>query len=177
MNTRPIAGAETARFAVGGWGGGIDDRRFGQEGSGLRVPVVQQRKNGPGVEAMTDGKDTCRRVLGRYTYLRIASRSTWCAYMRAQKGYPMNKEELIGRILAATPEQLKTMERALSGEKAAEVTDTRLLTFTQAALWLQVSRMTIWRMVKEGRLPTVETRLDRYRVPAAALTAFVTRAA
>ena len=40
-----------------------------------------------------------------------------------------------------------------------------------------VSRQTIWRMVKEGRLPTVETRLDRYRVPAAALTAFVTRAA
>jgi excisionase family DNA binding protein len=89
----------------------------------------------------------------------------------------MNKEELIGRILAATPEQLKTVERALSGEKTAEVTDTRLLTFTQAALWLQVSRMTIWRMVKEGRLPTVEIRNGRHRVPAAALTAFVTRAA
>jgi excisionase family DNA binding protein len=89
----------------------------------------------------------------------------------------MNKEELIGRILAATPEQLKTVERALSGEKTAEVTDTRLLTFTQAALWLQVSRMTIWRMVKEGRLPTVEMRNGRYRVPAAALTAFVSRAA
>ena len=87
----------------------------GQKGSGLRFPVVQQRKNGAGLAAMTDGKDTCRRVLERYTYLRSASRSTWCAYMRAQKGYPMNKEELIGRILAATPEQLKTMERALTG--------------------------------------------------------------
>jgi excisionase family DNA binding protein len=51
------------------------------------------------------------------------------------------------------------------------------LTFTEAARWMHVSRQTIWRMVKEGRLPTVETRLDRYRVPAAALTAFVTRAA
>jgi excisionase family DNA binding protein len=88
----------------------------------------------------------------------------------------MGKEELIGRILAATPEQLKMLEQALSGEKAVEVTDTRLLTFTEAARWMHVSRQTIWRMVKEGRLPTVETRLDRYRVPTAALTAFVTRA-
>ncbi len=89
----------------------------------------------------------------------------------------MGKEELIGRILAATPDQLKMVERALSGEKTAEVTDTRLLTFSEAARRMLVSRQTIWRMVKEGRLPTVETRPDRYRVPAAALTAFVTRAA
>lgn len=87
------------------------------------------------------------------------------------------KEELIGRILAATPDQIKMVERALSGEKAAEVTDTRLLTFSDAARRMNVSRQTIWRMVKEGRLPTVETRPDRYRVPAAALTAFVNRAA
>ncbi len=90
----------------------------------------------------------------------------------------MGKEELIGRILAATPEQIRAVERALSGDKAApEVTDTRLLTFSEAARRMNVSRQTIWRMVKEGRLPTVETRPDRYRVPAAALTAFVTRAA
>ena len=89
----------------------------------------------------------------------------------------MGKEELIGRILAATPEQIKMVERALSGEKAMEVTDTRLLTFSEAARRMNVSRQTIWRMVKEGRLPTVETRPDRYRVPAAALTAFVNRAA
>ncbi len=89
----------------------------------------------------------------------------------------MGKEELIGRILAATPEQLNAVERALSGDKAAEVTDTRLLTFSEAARRMNVSRQTIWRMVKEGRLPTVETRNERYRVPAAALTAFVIRAA
>jgi excisionase family DNA binding protein len=114
--------------------------------------------------------DSVRCMTHRCRHNRVYGQST-------SEGIRMGKEELIGRILAATPEQLKTVEQALSGEKAVEVTDTRLLTFTEAARWMHVSRQTIWRMVKEGRLPTVETRLDRYRVPAAALTAFVTRAA
>lgn len=51
--------------------------------------------------------------------------------------------------------------------------DRRLLTLTQVANELSVSRMTVYRMCADGRLPLVETRAGRRWVPSAALTAFV----
>lgn len=51
--------------------------------------------------------------------------------------------------------------------------DRRLLTLTQAANELNVSRMTVSRMCADGRLPLVETRAGRRWVPSAALTVFV----
>jgi excisionase family DNA binding protein len=85
----------------------------------------------------------------------------------------MSKEELIGKILTATPEQLRAVEQAFTGkptEKPADPGDRRLLTQTQAAAILGVSRMTIFRMVKDGQLDAVELRAGRVRIPSAALT-------
>jgi excisionase family DNA binding protein len=51
--------------------------------------------------------------------------------------------------------------------------DRRLLTMTQAAKELNVSRMTIRRMCNDGRLPVVETRAGRRWIPNTALTNLV----
>ena len=84
----------------------------------------------------------------------------------------MSKEELIGKVLTATPEQLKAVEQAFTGNTGATETptDRRLLTQTQAAEILGCSRMTIFRMVKDGRLDAVELRAGRLRIPSAAIT-------
>jgi excisionase family DNA binding protein len=86
----------------------------------------------------------------------------------------MSKEELIGKVLSATPEQLKAVEKAFNGNTAAATDpgDRRLLTQTAAAEALGVSRMTIFRMTRDGRLPAVEIRNGRLRIPSQALTFF-----
>ena len=84
----------------------------------------------------------------------------------------MSKEELIGKVLTATPEQLRAVEQAFNANTAAATDpgDRRLLTQTEAAAILGVSRMTIFRMTRDGRLPAVEIRAGRLRIPSAALT-------
>jgi excisionase family DNA binding protein len=86
----------------------------------------------------------------------------------------MSKEELIGKVLTATPEQLKAVEQAFTGNTGATETptDRRLLTQTEAAAILGVSRMTTFRMIRDGRLPAVEIRNGRVRIPSQALTFF-----
>jgi excisionase family DNA binding protein len=51
--------------------------------------------------------------------------------------------------------------------------DRRLLTLAAAATVLGVSRQTVFRMSRDGRLPVVETRAGRFRVPSYALTALL----
>jgi len=87
----------------------------------------------------------------------------------------MNTDDRFKKLLAATPEQLMTIDALLNNEVShpAPQPDMRLLTFSSAAKELGVSRQTVWRMVREGRLLTKETRANRYRIPAAALAAFV----
>ncbi|NLE41295.1 MAG: helix-turn-helix domain-containing protein, partial [Lentisphaerae bacterium] len=50
---------------------------------------------------------------------------------------------------------------------------TRLLSMGEASAALGVSRQTVWRLVKEKKLPTVEIRRGRLRIPESALRAFV----
>jgi excisionase family DNA binding protein len=87
----------------------------------------------------------------------------------------MSKEEIMMKILTATPETIGRVAEVLNG-KTTETTpgDRRLLTLTEAAHELNVSRMTIHRMCADGRLATIQTRAGRRRIASAALTAFLT---
>jgi excisionase family DNA binding protein len=90
----------------------------------------------------------------------------------------MSKEEIIGRVLQADPATLKKIEGVFTGATEAQAqqatpTDRRLLTFTEAAEVLNLSRMTIQRMVEDGRLPAIETRSGRQRIASAEITRFL----
>ncbi len=65
--------------------------------------------------------------------------------------------ELLQAVMAATPEQTDTIERFLAGAPIrAEVKGPLLMTMTEGAKLLGVSRATLWRLSKFGRLPKVE---------------------
>ncbi len=85
----------------------------------------------------------------------------------------MNKELLMARLLAATPSELKKIEAVFTGEGATEPTDRRLYNIQQAARELNISRTSVWRLLKSGRLPFVELRKGSRRIPSEAITALV----
>ena len=85
----------------------------------------------------------------------------------------MSKEELIGKLLAASPAELKRVAAVFTGETPTEPTDRRLYNIQQAARELNISRSSVWRLLKSGRLPFVELRKGSRRIPSAAITAFV----
>ena len=89
----------------------------------------------------------------------------------------MNKELLMARLLTATPSELKKIEAVFTGETPTEPTDRRLLSIQQAADALGVSRTTIWRLLRDGRLPFVELRPGSRRIPSVAVTEFAKRGA
>jgi len=84
----------------------------------------------------------------------------------------MNKEELIGKVLAASPAELNRVAAVFNGETQAEPTDRRLYNIQQAAAVLNVSRTTVWRLLRDGGLPFVEIRPGSRRVPSQAVTEF-----
>ena len=86
----------------------------------------------------------------------------------------MSKEELIGRLLSATPSELEKVDAIFNGrDNLPDTGDRRLLTLTEAAHELNISRMTIHRMCADGRLATIQTRAGRRRIASAELTAFL----
>ncbi len=87
----------------------------------------------------------------------------------------MTTERRLSAILAATPDVLRRVDRVLSGEieGATDTGDRRLLSIQQAARALNLSRTTVWRLLRDGRLPVVELRPGSRRIPSAAVTAFV----
>ncbi|MFA7174027.1 MAG: helix-turn-helix domain-containing protein [Kiritimatiellia bacterium] len=86
----------------------------------------------------------------------------------------MTLEKRIQALITAEPEKLSQIDAILSGDAHTEAPgDRRLLTMTQAAEVLGLSRQTIWRMIKDDRLPVIEIRRGRYRVPSAALTSML----
>jgi excisionase family DNA binding protein len=85
----------------------------------------------------------------------------------------MSKEQLMGRLLTASPSELKKIEAVFTGEGATEPTDRRLYNIQQAARELNISRTSVWRLLKSGRLPFVELRKGSRRIPSEAITALV----
>lgn len=87
----------------------------------------------------------------------------------------MNKELLMARLLTATPSELKKIEAVFTGEGATDPGDRRLLSIAQAARALNLSRTSIWRMLRDGALPCVEIRPGSRRIPSQAVTEFARR--
>lgn len=86
----------------------------------------------------------------------------------------MDTQTRFAKILVAAPTLLAKIDNLLEGNDKADIPiDRRLLTFSDAAKELSVSRQTIWRMAIDGRLPTVEIRPGTRRIPSAALTALL----
>ena len=69
----------------------------------------------------------------------------------------MSNEQRMMRLLTANPATLAKIDAVLSGTdgEAAKADDLRLVTFTEAARRLNISRVTVYRLVKLGRLETV----------------------
>ena len=86
----------------------------------------------------------------------------------------MSTEQLMRRLLTATPSELKKIEAVFTGEgHPTEPTDRRLYNIQQAARELNISRTSVWRLLKSGRLPFVELRKGSRRIPSEAITALV----
>jgi len=85
----------------------------------------------------------------------------------------MNKEALIGKLLVATPAELNRVAAVFTTEAPTEPTDRRLLSIAQAARALNLSRTTVWRLLRDGRLPFIELRKGSRRIPSEAITALV----
>ncbi len=71
---------------------------------------------------------------------------------------PTSNDRLL-RFLSATPEQQAAIDRILAGKPEAAPEPPRgplLLRVKDAAILLGVHRTTMWRLVKAGRLETVE---------------------
>jgi excisionase family DNA binding protein len=90
----------------------------------------------------------------------------------------MSKEQLIGRILSATPDEIEKITAIFEGrvEQVQPVAplDRRLYTITGAGEVLGVSPMTIRRMIADRRLKAIETRAGRRRIASAELTRYLT---
>jgi predicted DNA-binding transcriptional regulator AlpA len=87
----------------------------------------------------------------------------------------MTTEERISRLFTSPAAVLARIDAVLNGDAEAVLTPppARLLTHSEAARRLSVSRCTAWRMEKDGVLPVVEIRPGVYRVPESSIAALV----
>ncbi|MCX7825838.1 MAG: helix-turn-helix domain-containing protein [Verrucomicrobiae bacterium] len=89
----------------------------------------------------------------------------------------MSAEERLLKFLRATPEQQEAIEQVLDGKwpvrRQCECNGPLLLGMGAAAKFLGVSRPTLWRMLKAGRLQKVEILPGSFRVKRADLERLV----
>ena len=86
----------------------------------------------------------------------------------------MNQNERLLKFLQAPPEAQEAIDRILEGRipaKAETATGPLLCGMSPAAKYLGVSRATLWRMIKAGRLGRVEVLPNSFRVRRAELEA------
>jgi excisionase family DNA binding protein len=89
-----------------------------------------------------------------------------------------NPNERLLRFLQATPEQRELIERILDGKadvKPAASMGPLLLGMGAGAKLLGISRATLWRMVKSGRLTKVEVLPGSFRLRRADVEAIAER--
>ena len=86
----------------------------------------------------------------------------------------MTVSERMQKLLTANPTMLAKIDKVLDGEDATTKPepDTRTITFTQAAKRLGISRPTVYRLTRIGRLRTVKL-CGVNRVVLSSLTDFV----
>ncbi len=78
-----------------------------------------------------------------------------------------NANERLLRFLQATPAQQAAIDQILDGKTPPNESGTTgplLMGMTQASKFLGVSRATLWRIIKKGRLTKVELLPGSYRV-------------
>lgn len=86
----------------------------------------------------------------------------------------MSNEERIRALFSATPQQLAAVDAALAGRSEPDrPVSLRLLRMCQAAKESGLSRCTLWRCIKDGRIRAVEVRRGSFRVPEDELRRFV----
>lgn len=89
---------------------------------------------------------------------------------------PINQTERLLQFLQATPEMQAEIDQVLAGKlkaKAETTTGPLLYGMTPAAKLLGVSRATLWRIIKAGRLSKVEVLPGSYRIRRVDLEALV----
>jgi excisionase family DNA binding protein len=77
----------------------------------------------------------------------------------------MSNEDRIRALFAATPAQLAAIDAALAGRTEPPTPCLRTLGMVEAARETGVSRFTLWRAIRDGRLRTVEIRAGSRRIP------------
>lgn len=88
----------------------------------------------------------------------------------------MDVVQRVTLLMSAPEAALVKIDSILEGRQdLPQSVDTRLLSFREASEKLGISRQTLWRMINEGKIPTIEIRRGSRRVPAAALVDFVTK--
>lgn len=80
---------------------------------------------------------------------------------------------MIRYIINATPAQIADFLRSADTDKAEARRDLKLYTFREASKILGVSRMTLWRMVKQGKIDTVQTTGINRRIPGPAIQKYI----
>ena len=79
----------------------------------------------------------------------------------------MNQNERLLKFLQASPEAQEAIDRILDGKAptmAKAATGPLLCGMSAAAEYLGVSRATLWRMIKAGRLERVEVLANSYQI-------------
>jgi excisionase family DNA binding protein len=83
---------------------------------------------------------------------------------------------IIKFIVSATPEQIADLSRSADTGQTEARRDYKLYTFSEVSKILGVSRMTLWRMVKQGKIDTVQTTGENRRIPGPAIQKYITGA-
>lgn len=81
----------------------------------------------------------------------------------------MSREELIVRIATADTGTLARVTAALQDPQAGAEANVKLHTLTEAAQRLNIGRTSLYRMIADGSLKTVQIRPGCRRVPASEL--------
>ncbi len=68
----------------------------------------------------------------------------------------MDANERMLKLLQATPEMLAGIDEILAGGKPQETTGPLLMSMSQGCEYLGVSRTTLWRLIKRGKIEAVE---------------------
>ena len=85
----------------------------------------------------------------------------------------MTTEARLAALLSAPPNVLTAVDAALTNKtNGNQLSGLRLYRMCEAAEALNVSRCSLWRLCKENRIRTVETRKGSRRIPEAELRRF-----
>lgn len=89
----------------------------------------------------------------------------------------MTTEERFVKLATATPEQRAQVDAILEGRTSRRTdAEVRLLSVTDAAKMMDISRMTVYRLKKAGRLASVELPGGTERITLASVLALIGKA-